>query len=107
MTYLGVDVVFVAIAAMTFVAALVRRDDRGRFAAATALTAVVLLALTVVFDGLMIGADLFRYDAAGLAGPHVWRVPLEDLAWPVAAALLVPSVRSLAARREPEVHRAG
>jgi len=106
-TYLGVDVVFLAVAAAIFGAALVRRDDRARFASATAVTAAVLLVLTVVFDGVMIGADLFRYDAAHLAGPHVWRVPVEDLAWPVAAALLVPSVRSLAARRVREVQRVG
>jgi len=98
MTYLGVDLVFLAVAAAVFVVALARRGARARFAAATAVTAVVLVALTVLFDGVMIGADLFRYGATALAGPHVWLVPVEDLAWPVAAALLVPSVRSLAAR---------
>ncbi|MDM7853499.1 lycopene cyclase domain-containing protein [Cellulomonas alba] len=110
MSYLGVDVVFVAVAAATFAVALVRHPDRAQFAVATAVTTAVLVALTVVFDGVMIGADLFRYDAGSLAGPHVWRVPMEDLAWPLAAALLVPSVRSLAARRAvraPEVSRAG
>lgn len=107
MTYLGLDVVFLAVAAAVFVLALARHRSRPRFAAATVVTAALLVALTVLFDGVMIGADLFRYGATALAGPRVWRVPVEDLAWPLAAALLVPSVRALAGGRPQEVRRDG
>ena len=57
-----------------------------------------LLLLTVVFDSLMIAVDLFRYDEAQLLGWSVGLAPIEDLAWPVAAGLLLPSLWELFAR---------
>jgi lycopene cyclase domain-containing protein len=55
----------------------------------------ILLVLTAVFDSVMIAADLFRYDDSALLGVHVLRVPLEDLAWPVFAALALPALWEL------------
>jgi lycopene cyclase domain-containing protein len=46
----------------------------------------------VVFDTLMIAADLFRFEEADLLGIRIGLAPLEDLAWPVAAGLLLPSL---------------
>ncbi|WP_028045889.1 lycopene cyclase domain-containing protein [Cellulomonas sp. URHE0023] len=93
MTYLELDLVFVACAAALAVAGARAARRRGMpFARPVAVTLVVLVALTVVFDSLMIAADLFRYDAASLLGVTVWLSPVEDLAWPVAAALALPSV---------------
>ena len=48
-----------------------------------------LLALTVVFDSLMVSVGLFRYDQSRSLGIDVLLTPAEDLAWPVASALLV------------------
>jgi lycopene cyclase domain-containing protein len=59
---------------------------------ATAAVAVILVGLTAVFDSVMIAADLFRYDTAALLGPRVAQVPIEDFAWPVAAALALPAL---------------
>lgn len=100
MTYLGLALVFVAGAAALAVAAAVARRPGRRWWAATAAVAVALLVLTAVFDSLMILADLFRYDEAALAGARIWLAPVEDLAWPVAAVLLLPALWELLGGRE-------
>lgn len=95
MTYLGLALVFLAAsAAVAVVAAAVRRPGRTWWAA-TAAVAAALLVLTAVFDSLMIAADLFRYDEGALAGVRVWLTPVEDLAWPLAAVLLLPALWEL------------
>ena len=93
MTYLQLDLVMVcAAAALAVLGARAARRQGSPFGVPVAVTLAVLVALTVVFDSVMIGADLFRYDPAHLVGARVWRTPVEDLAWPVAAALALPSV---------------
>ena len=98
MTYAALAALFVAATAV--IAALVswRRRLGAAWWATTALTILGLLLLTVVFDSLMIGVDLFRYDEAQLLGWSVGLAPIEDLAWPVAAGLLLPSLWKLLAR---------
>lgn len=91
MTYLGLAVVFLAIAAVPTALALALRRARGPWWAVTAVLGAALVVLTLVFDNLMIAVDLYRYadDAS------VWLIggaPVEDLAWPVAAALLLPAL---------------
>ena len=95
MTYAGLAVCFLAAAALVLVAAAVlRRPDR-RWWLATAATALALVLLTVIFDNLMIAADLFRFDEAQLCGIRIGLAPLEDLAWPVAAAATLPALTLL------------
>ena len=90
MTYAGLAAIFVVASAVVAVAATVRRGLTARWW------------LTVVFDSLMILADLFRFDEASLTGVRLWHAPVEDLAWPLAAGLLLPSLRELLTdRREP------
>jgi len=96
MTYAGLAVVALLGSLVVAVVAGAVRRLGVRWWATTAVTAVVLLALTVVFDSLMIAADLFRYGDGELLGPRVWLTPVEDLAWPVVAALLLPSLWALA-----------
>jgi lycopene cyclase domain-containing protein len=92
-TYLQLDLLVVAAAAALAVpGARAARRQGTPFGVPVAVTLAVLVVLTVVFDSLMIAADLFRYDAASLVGARVWLTPVEDLAWPVAAALALPSV---------------
>lgn len=104
MTYLALDVIFLAVAAAAGVAAvLVHRGRRGRGPArlvpAIGITAAVTLLLTAVFDNLMIAAGLFTYDEDRLLGAHVGLVPVEDFAYPLAAAILLPSLWILIGRR--------
>ena len=98
MSYLGLAAAFLSLAAAAAAWATVRRGLTARWWATTAMTTAILLALTVVFDSLMIAADLFRFDEASLLGVRLWRAPLEDLAWPLVAGLLLPSLRELLTR---------
>jgi lycopene cyclase domain-containing protein len=72
--------------------AAVRRRPGPRWWLITAATIAVLLVLTIIFDSLMIAADLFRYAEDDLLGVRFLLTPLEDLAWPLAAGLLLPSL---------------
>lgn len=111
MTYASLALVVVLGCAAVTAATLATEPRRGRaptrLAAVTGLTALVLVVLTVVFDSLMVAADLFRYDESALLGVRVWRAPLEDLAWPLATALVLPSLGALLEARARDPHRAG
>ncbi len=123
MTYLGLDALVVAVAAVVVLVGTVpRRSARragraGRRGAparpsrpggltltsrrwwqATAVTAAALMVLTAVFDTVMIRADLFRYDASALTGLRIGLTPVEDLAWPLVAAVLLPTLWELLGR---------
>jgi lycopene cyclase domain-containing protein len=76
---------------------------RPRFASrmrASTVCAIVLVALTAVFDNLMIAADLFTYPPAHLSGLRIGLAPLEDFAYPLSAAFGVPAVFALLHGRE-------
>lgn len=66
---------------------------------AMAGTAVALLALTAVFDNLMISAGLFSYNPERISGMFIGRAPLEDFAYTIAAVVLLPSLWVLLTRR--------
>jgi lycopene cyclase domain-containing protein len=105
MTYVTLALPFLGAAALVLVAAaLACRPDR-RWWLRTAVTLVTLLVLTVVFDNLMIAADLFRYEAGLVSGVRVGLAPLEDLAWPVAASWGLPAL-ALLLRHEHRADRA-
>lgn len=90
MTYLGLAALVVVPAAI--VAVLAGRRRGSHWWATTALTIAVLIACTIVFDSLMIYVDLFRYDESHLTGIFLLLAPIEDLAWPVVSALLLPGL---------------
>jgi len=52
--------------------------------------ALVLCLLTMVFDTLMIAADLYVYAEDKILGVYLWGAPLEDFAYAIAAALAMP-----------------
>lgn len=82
------------LAASIVAAVLALRRDRRRWGA-LAIAAAIVLALTVVFDSLMIAADLFRYDDAKLLGPHIGLAPIEDLGYALIAVLLAAAIWTL------------
>jgi lycopene cyclase domain-containing protein len=105
MTYASLAVVFLAVAALTaVVAAAVARPPRS-FWWTTATTVLVLLVLTAVFDSLMVATDLFRYDTGQLLGWRVFLVPVEDFAWPVVSALVLPALWELLGARGRRARR--
>lgn len=98
MTYPLIVIPFVI---LTIVVTLATRR-RPRFAERmrwSALAAVVLIALTAVFDNIMIGVGLFTYPETHLSGIRIGLAPIEDFSYPVCAAFLVPAVATLLERR--------
>lgn len=61
--------------------------------------ALVLCVLTMVFDTLMIAADLYVFDEAKILGVYLWGAPLEDFAYAIAAALAMPVLWTVLERR--------
>lgn len=61
--------------------------------------ALVLCVLTMVFDTLMIAADLYVFDEDKILGVYLWGAPLEDFAYAIAAALAMPVLWTLLERR--------
>jgi len=101
MTYTLLNVVFLLVVALVAIAAVVaRRAPRWR---AVGLAAVLLLALTAIFDNLIIGTGLVAYDDSLISGVRIGLAPIEDFAYTVAALVLLPSVWELL-RRTPARH---
>jgi lycopene cyclase domain-containing protein len=90
MTYWGLNAVFLAVVAV--VVLLAARRSRWR---AVAVTLGVLLLMTAVFDNIMIGIGLVDYDPTRISGAFLGIAPLEDFAYAIAAALLLPALWQL------------
>ena len=68
---------------------------------AVGLALAALLILTAVFDTVMIGVRFFTYADPHLLGVRIGLAPIEDFAYPIAGALLLPAVWTLLrSRRE-------
>ena len=61
---------------------------------ALALTAVVMIGLTIVFDNLMISVGLFTYAEDLISGIVLGVMPIEDLAYTVFAVLALPALHA-------------
>lgn len=97
-TYLLLAVPFLAIAVAALLVA--RRRTGGPAWSVVGATAAVLLVMTVVFDNVIVGVGLVAYDDARTLGVRLGAAPVEDLAYAVAAALLLPALWRLLARRD-------
>lgn len=53
-------------------------------------TILFLLLLTIVFDNLIIAAHIVAYHSSNISGLYIYKMPIEDLTYAVAACLLVP-----------------
>lgn len=62
--------------------------------------ALLMVALTVVFDTLMIAADLYVFDPDRILGIYVWGAPIEDFAYALAASALLPALWTWLGRRD-------
>ncbi|WP_138445066.1 lycopene cyclase [Sinomonas susongensis] len=110
MTYALIDVVFLAVVFLMVVflataAGLFRvqkppvagfrsahRPARTPFWRPVLAGAAVLLVLTAVFDSAMIAVGLFGYRPEALSGLFVGLAPVEDFAYPLAAAVMLPAL---------------
>ncbi|NQX26368.1 lycopene cyclase domain-containing protein [Microbacteriaceae bacterium VKM Ac-2854] len=101
MTYWGLNAVFLAVVAVTVL--LAARRLRWR---AVAATLGILLLMTAVFDNIMIGIGLVDYDPTRISGAFLGIAPLEDFAYAIATALLLPALwQSLPARHPQDTSR--
>jgi lycopene cyclase domain-containing protein len=94
-TYLALNTIFLTLAAAVAAVALLRRRAARRLVVPAGLALAAVLVLTAVFDNIMIGVGLVAYDADLISGWFVGLAPVEDFAYPVAAALLLPALWSL------------
>ena len=94
MTYALIILPFLAVT-LVVVLLSARRAGFGRRMRASLIAAIVLVALTAVFDNLMIAAGLFDYPSTHLSGLRIGRAPLEDFSYPLCAAFGVPAVFAL------------
>lgn len=96
MTYWLLNLCFLVLAAIPAIAAVrTTAGSRRRRLGAVGLTVAALCVLTAVFDNLMIAAGLFEYHDAQISGWTIGAAPVEDFAYVVAAALLLPALWQL------------
>jgi lycopene cyclase domain-containing protein len=91
----GIAVVLAAVPLALAVRSWAARGVLGSVLVSLGFALVVLCVLTVVFDSVMIDADLFRYGTGSLTGLRLWRAPIEDLGYPLVAVMLLPAVWEL------------
>ena len=54
--------------------------------------ALILLILTAVFDSLIIHVNIVNYDITKILGIYIGKAPIEDFAYAVLVAILVPYI---------------
>ena len=93
MTYWQLNLLFLIPVAVIGALALIKARRTARHGAVSVLlTLLILLAFTAVFDNIMIGIGLVGYDAAKISGAFIGIAPLEDFAYAIAAAVLLPAL---------------
>jgi len=60
---------------------------------------VVLLALTAVFDNVIVGSGIVAYDESRILGARLGVAPVEDFSYAIVAALALPALWVLLGRR--------
>lgn len=82
------------------IAALVVLARAGRAVLLSALVgAAAVVALTAVFDNVIVGSGIVAYDPSRILGVRIGVAPVEDFAYSFAAALALPAIWSLLGRR--------
>jgi len=84
-SYLIVNLIFIAVAAVVFILL------KGTISYKRILIVMAgLLVLTAIFDSILIYFNLFGYASNRILGIYLWLAPVEDFAYPVVAAIMVP-----------------
>jgi lycopene cyclase domain-containing protein len=94
MTYLGLNAIFLAAAAVSALSIL-----RGRQWLTVAKVLPPMLFLTAIFDNVIIASGIVAYDPTSISGVKIGLAPIEDFGYTVAAALLVPTIWFLLEKR--------
>ncbi|MGJ0388958.1 lycopene cyclase domain-containing protein [Microbacterium sp. CGR1] len=104
MTYLQLSAWFVAAAVVSAIVLSLLAGRHRAHAGGVAATVVALVILTAIFDTVMIATGLFHYSPEHLLGVHIGLAPLEDFAYPIAGAILLPALwAALRTRRRAQI----
>lgn len=87
MTYVVLSLAVLAIVAAVTVPTLRRLPARPIL-----LTGLVLIALTAVFDNLIVGLGIVAYEPDKISGLRLLHAPIEDFAYSLGAIMLVPAL---------------
>ncbi|SEJ56890.1 lycopene cyclase domain-containing protein [Demequina mangrovi] len=90
MTYVILSVAVLALVALACLPLLRRLPHRPLL-----LTGAAIVALTAVFDPLIVGAGIVGYDEELISGLRWAGAPVEDVAYALAAVMLVPTLWTL------------
>jgi lycopene cyclase domain-containing protein len=105
-TYIQLSACFLVVAVLGGIGFALASRRQGPRAGAVLLTALALFLLTAAFDTVMIASGLFHYAQDPLLGVHIGLAPIEDFAYPLAGALLLPAVwTAMRARRRARDRR--
>lgn len=102
MTYAWLSVAVLALVAVATLPTLRRLPVRPLLWAG-----LCLLILTVIFDNVIVGVGLVAYDDDLILGVRIPVAPVEDLAYAVAAILIVPAVWTWLEPRTPTTPASG
>jgi lycopene cyclase domain-containing protein len=64
------------------------------------LTLLATMVLTAIFDSVIVGTGIVAYDTSKILGLMIGLAPVEDFAYTIAAALLIPAVWILLGKRK-------
>lgn len=106
MTYWGVNFIFLGLAVLVLIVAVLLRKPGRLFWGALGASTVLLFVLTAVFDNLMIAAGIMTYTDQNISGVQVGLAPLEDFAYSLAGVLLLPGLWLLLGGRVSAAKRA-
>lgn len=87
MTYLELNAIFLAIAAIPALLVL-----RGRQWLTVLKVLAPMLVLTAIFDNLIIATGIVDYDSENISGIKIGVAPIEDFAYTIAAVLLITTI---------------
>ncbi|WP_349897831.1 lycopene cyclase domain-containing protein [Parafrigoribacterium soli] len=106
MNYAVLSIIFLAGAAVVLVLALALQPHRRallrRWWLPVAVSGVVVLVLTAVFDNVMISAGLVAYDPRVNSGLAIGSAPLEDFTYPLAGLMLLPALWLLLRKQDAD-----
>ena len=102
MNYWMLNLIFLTVIAVLLLISVFTKRSPGL--KALSLTLLVLLAMTAVFDNIMIAIGLVGYDPELTNPARIGVAPLEDFAYAIAAALGLPAVWMLTAKRKHKAH---
>ncbi|UKA50295.1 prenyltransferase [Arthrobacter sp. FW305-123] len=100
MTYLWLALAFIAAAVVAGVifarqgarSGEAQSGEAAKHWKAVGLAFAALAVLTAVFDSVMIGMELFHYDASHILGIRIGLAPIEDFAYPLAGVVALPGL---------------